>query len=62
VRGAVSTPAETIALIEDITADEVRAVFERMLRHSPALSITGKGANAKSARELAGLLAGATTA
>lgn len=62
VRGAVSTPAETIALIEAITADEVRAVFERMLRHPPALSITGKGANAKSARELAGLLAGATTA
>jgi predicted Zn-dependent peptidase len=60
VRGAVSTPAETIALIEDITADEVRAVFERMLRHPPALAITGKGANAKSGREVAGVLAGAT--
>jgi predicted Zn-dependent peptidase len=60
VRGTISTPAETIALIEDITADEVRSVFGRMLRHPPALSITGKGANAKSARELAGVLAGAT--
>ena len=60
VRGAVATPQETIALIESITADEVRAVFERMLQHPPALSITGKGANARSARALAALLVGAT--
>jgi predicted Zn-dependent peptidase len=60
VRGTISTAEETIALIEDISADEVRAVFARMLRHPPALSITGKGANAKAARELAGLLSGAT--
>ncbi|MEJ8840242.1 M16 family metallopeptidase [Ramlibacter sp. AN1133] len=60
VRGAVATPGETIALIEAITEDEVRGVFERMLRHPPALSITGKGAHGKSARELAALLAGTT--
>jgi predicted Zn-dependent peptidase len=60
VRGSVTTPAGTIALIETITADEVRAVFERMLQHPPALSVTGKGASAKSARELATLLATAS--
>jgi predicted Zn-dependent peptidase len=60
VRGAPTTAQETIALIETITPDEVRAVFGRMLAHPPALSITGKGANAKSARELAGLLARAS--
>jgi predicted Zn-dependent peptidase len=60
VRGTVGTPEETIALIETITADEVRAVFERMLQHPPALAITGKGASARSARGLAGLLAGAS--
>ncbi|GAB3645432.1 pitrilysin family protein [Ramlibacter alkalitolerans] len=61
VRGAIGTPEETIALIEDVTQDEVRAVFERMLRHAPAVAITGKGATAKSARELAGVLTGATS-
>jgi predicted Zn-dependent peptidase len=60
VRGTIGTPAEAIALIESISGDEVRAVFERMLRHPAAVSITGKGANAKSARALAGVLAGAT--
>jgi predicted Zn-dependent peptidase len=59
-RGTVTTMDETIALIEAITADEVRAVFERMLRHPPALAITGKGANARSARQLAALFAAAT--
>lgn len=57
IRGAVTPTDETIAMIEDIGADEVRAVFERMLRHAPALAITGKGASGKSARQLAKLLA-----
>ncbi|HET8745948.1 MAG TPA: pitrilysin family protein [Ramlibacter sp.] len=60
VRGAVATPQETIALIEAIEGDEVRAVFERMLQHPPAVAITGKGANARSARGLASALAAAS--
>jgi hypothetical protein len=46
-------------MIETITADEVRAVFERMLEHVPALAITGKAASAKAARRLAATLAAA---
>jgi predicted Zn-dependent peptidase len=53
MRGTLSTMDETLALIDGIGADEVRAVFERMLHHPPAVAITGKGATAKSARELA---------
>ncbi len=53
VRGSVTSTDETIAMIESITADEVRAVFERMLQHPPALSITGKGAqHAAAARQV----------
>ncbi len=54
--GTVTPLADTIALIGDIRADEVRAVFARMLAHPPALSITGKGVSAKSARLLAASL------
>ena len=50
---------EAIAIIETLTADEVRAVFERMLRHPPALAITGKSATAKSAKQLVATLAAA---
>lgn len=57
VRGTVTSTDETIAIIESITADEVRAVFERMLHHSPALSITGKGASTRAARQLVAALA-----
>ena len=60
VRGTVSTTGDTVAMIESITADEVRAVFERALRHPPALAITGKGATAKAARELAQALRAAS--
>jgi predicted Zn-dependent peptidase len=60
VRGTVTPTAETLAMIETITADEVRAVFERMLRHPPALAITGKAASAKAARQLATALAAAS--
>ena len=59
-RGAVTSTEETISIIEAITAEEVRAVFERMLRHRPALAITGKAATGKSARQLAEALAAAT--
>ena len=62
VRGSVSAPQDTLALIESVTADEVRAVFQRMLRHPPALAITGKGATAKAARQLAATLAAASRA
>jgi predicted Zn-dependent peptidase len=56
VLGSVASTAVTIALVESITAEEVRAIFERMLAHPVALAITGKGASAKAARELAALL------
>jgi len=55
--GGVTLLAETTALIDDIRSEEVRDVFARMLAHRPALSITGKGVSAKSARQLAGSLA-----
>ena len=54
--GTATPLDETIALIGDIRADEVQAVFARMLAHPPALSITGKGVSAKSARQLAASL------
>ncbi|WP_295381677.1 pitrilysin family protein [uncultured Pseudacidovorax sp.] len=56
--GTVMPMAETLALIEDIGAHEVRAVFENMLAHAPAVAITGKGATARQARALAARLAG----
>ena len=57
VRGTVTSTDETIAMIESIEADEVRAVFERMLQHPPSLAITGKAASTRSARQLAATLA-----
>ncbi|CAN7709395.1 pitrilysin family protein [Pseudorhodoferax sp. LjRoot39] len=55
--GTVLPMAQALAMVEDIGADEVRAVFERMLAHAPALAITGKGVTARSARQLAARLA-----
>jgi predicted Zn-dependent peptidase len=60
VHGKVTPLQETIALIESITAEEVRAVFARMLQSPPALAITGKAATAKAAAQLAGTLVAAT--
>ena len=60
MRGMVTPTNETISVIETITADEVRAVFERMLQNRPALAITGKAATAKAAKQLASTLAAAT--
>ena len=57
--GSVTPMEGAIAMIEDIGAEEVRAVFERMLANPPALAITGKGVNAKTARQLAASLAAA---
>ena len=59
VRGAVTPAGEAIAMIETLTADEVRAVFEAMLQHRPALAITGKAATTKAAKQLAAALAAA---
>ncbi|HEX7889763.1 MAG TPA: pitrilysin family protein [Ramlibacter sp.] len=56
LRGTIGALGDTLDLIEEITLEEVRAVFERMLRHPPALAITGKGATAKAAKQLAGKL------
>ena len=56
--GSVTPMAQTLALIDDIGAEEVRMVFERLLAHAPAVAITGKGATAKAARQLAACLAG----
>ena len=55
--GAVTPMAEAMAMIDDIGAQEVRAVFERMLANPPALALTGKGASARTARQLAARLA-----
>ncbi len=60
MRGAVSSTADALALIDSVTADEVRRVIERMLRQPPALAITGKGASTRSARQVAALLSAAT--
>jgi len=57
--GCVTPPAEAVATIDDIGAEEVRAVFERMLAHPPALAMTGKGASARAARQLAARLVAA---
>ncbi|RYY84296.1 MAG: insulinase family protein [Comamonadaceae bacterium] len=59
VRGSATSTADTIRMIETITADEVRAVFERMLRHPPAFAIAGKAATGKAAKQLAAALADA---
>ena len=60
LRATVTPMDETLALIESITGDEVRAVFERMLQSPAAVAITGKGATGKSAKGLAATLASAT--
>jgi predicted Zn-dependent peptidase len=60
LRGSVTATEATVAMIESLTADEVRAVFERMLRHPPALAITGKAASTRSAKQLSALLVAAT--
>jgi len=54
--GTVTALTEMIALIDDIRSEEVRGIFAQMLTHPPALSITGKGVSAKSARQLAATL------
>lgn len=54
--GTVTPMDEALAMIEDISAEEVRAVFEQMLVSAPAVAITGKGASARAARQLAACL------
>ncbi|RZL53091.1 MAG: insulinase family protein [Variovorax sp.] len=54
--GSVTPMDEAIAMIESIGAEEVRAVFERMLERPAALAITGRGAGAKAAKRLATML------
>ncbi len=61
VRGTVTPLQDTLAMIETITSDEVRAVFGRMLQQQPALAITGKAATGKAAKQLAATLAAATS-
>lgn len=56
VRGAPGSMPEALAAIESLTEQDVRAVFERMLRHPPALAVTGKGATGKAAKALVGVL------
>ncbi|NPC55321.1 insulinase family protein [Caenimonas sp. S4] len=60
VHGMVTSTKETISVIETITADEVRAVFERILKNRPALAITGKAATTKAAKQLVSTLAATT--
>jgi predicted Zn-dependent peptidase len=54
--GTVTPMAEAMAMIDDIRAEEVRAVFQRMLGNPPALAMAGKGASARAARQLAAYL------
>ncbi|TPG27230.1 M16 family metallopeptidase [Variovorax guangxiensis] len=54
--GTVTPLDDAIALIDAITSEEVRMVFARMLDNPPALAMTGKGVNAKAARQLAARL------
>ncbi|MET3515871.1 putative Zn-dependent peptidase [Pseudacidovorax sp. 1753] len=54
--GTVMPMDEALALIEDIGAHEVRAVFEGMLAHAPAVAITGKAATARQAKALSARL------
>jgi len=54
--GTVTPLDDAIALIDAITSEEVRMVFSRMLDNPPALAMTGKGVNAKAARQLAARL------
>jgi len=54
--GSVTPMADAIAMIDSIGAEEVRAVFERMLNHPPSIAITGKGVSARTARQLASRL------
>ena len=44
-------------MIDDIGADEVRMVFERMMANPSALAITGRDASERTARQLAARLA-----
>lgn len=60
IHNMIPSTTDTIAMIDTITAGEVRAVFERMLQRRPALAITGKGATTKMAKQLAATLAAAT--
>ena len=55
--GTVTSMADTTAMIDDIGAEEVRSIFERMLANPPALAITGKGVSARTARQVAACLA-----
>lgn len=57
LRGTVTSTGEALAMIDTITAEEVRSVFERMLANAPALAITGKAASTKAAKQLAATLA-----
>ncbi|HEY8356619.1 MAG TPA: pitrilysin family protein [Ramlibacter sp.] len=61
VRGSVTPLDDTLAMIESVTADDVQAVFARMLQQRPALAITGKGATAKLAGQLATALSAAVS-
>ncbi len=56
--GTVTPMTEAIAMIEDIGAEEVREVFERMLANPPALAITGKGASCCELRSAVGSVPG----
>ena len=56
--GTVTPMAQAMAMIEDIGAEEVRAVFARMLANPPSLAMAGKGASARTAKQLAARLAG----
>ncbi len=50
--GTATPMGEAMAMIDDIGAEEVRMVFERMTRHRPALAIAGKGVSARTVRQL----------
>jgi len=47
---------ETVERVESITSEEVRVVFHNMLKHTPSVALTGKGANVALARSLGAFL------
>ncbi|MBI5277422.1 MAG: insulinase family protein [Burkholderiales bacterium] len=56
--GTVTPMHESMAMIDSLGEEDVRAVFQRMLAYPPAVAVTGKGAGARTARQLASSLGG----
>jgi len=56
LHGEVMSAQDAVALVESISAEEVRGVFGALAGVRPAVAVTGKEATGKAARGLAGVL------